>query len=316
MKLTSVILPVFNGKDYLEEAIDSILNQTVPDLELILVDDGSTDDSLRICREAAEKDDRVVVISTPNRGVSAARNAGLDICKGDTITFVDADDMLQPNFLERLLPYCTEENSIAAGWMTEDMYIFERYKPAKPKITTLLGPDAAEQSLYQTRILNSPWGKIYRRELFFDPPLRFKEGIRFEDLDIATPLLCRTNKIIIIPEPLYFYRYNPEGFMNSNSDQRTDCLKVTEGIIEWVKENRPQLLPAALSRHVSASFHVFSWVVKERPDLMPLADKCFETLIIHRKSMLRDPKVRWQNKAGLLITFGGYKFTTRFFKAL
>lgn len=309
--MTSVIVPVFNAQDYLEEAIDSILNQTVPDLELILVNDGSTDDSLKICRDAAEKDDRVVVISTPNKGVSAARNAGLDICKGDTITFVDADDMLHPSFLERLLPYCTEENSIAAGWMTEDLNIFERFKPKKSKVTTLLGIDAAEQSLYQTRILNSPWGKIYRRELFFDPPLRFKEGIRFEDLDITTPLLCRTNKINIVPEPLYFYRYNPEGFMNSNTDQRADCLKVTEGIIEWVKENKPQLIPAAMSRHVSATFHVFNWVVKERPDLMPLADKCYETLLVNRRAILKDSKVRWQNKAGMMITFGGKKFLVR-----
>lgn len=306
--MTSVIVPVYNAQPYLEETISSILRQTERDLELILVDDGSTDDSLKICREAAEKDSRVTVISTPNRGVSAARNTGLDICKGDTITFVDADDVLNPLFLEFMDTLCYPNSISVCG---------QSHKPVETplnhdfnlKVTTLTGIAAAEQSLYQKRILNSPCGKVYSRKLFFNPPLRFRTGIRFEDLDIATPLLCRAREVNIIPAKLYFYRKTPGSFMNSDSDARMDCLKVTDDTLRWVAQNHYSfLVDAALSRKVSAAFHIFRWINKRRPDLKTVADNCFETIKKNRRKLLLNPDVRLKNKAALLASFTGQKF--------
>ena len=305
--MVSVIVPVYNAQAFLEEAIASILTQTVTDLELILINDGSTDNSLNICRNAELSDPRVTLISTPNLGVSAARNKGIDICKGDIITFVDADDTLNPDFIRLLMPPMLDGADIAAAACSHSPLVASR-SPTVTQFTRLPGIKAAELSLYQTLTLNSPCGKLYRRQLFENPSIRFKTGIRFEDLEITTPLLCKARSIAVTETPLYFYRNNPGSFMNSDDDARADCLTVTDNTLRWVNENAPQLTQAALSRKVSASFHIFRWITRRRPDLKPLADTCFQTIRANRRKMLRDPKVRLKNKLGLVASIPGNSF--------
>ena len=96
--------------------------------------------------------------------------------------------------------------------------------------------------------------------------------------------------------------------MNSDDDARADCLTVTDNTLRWVNENAPQLTQAALSRKVSASFHIFRWITRRRPDLKPLADTCFQTIRANRRKMLRDPKVRLKNKLGLVASIPGNSF--------
>lgn len=103
MPLISIIIPVHNGEDYLEDCVESIKNQTVSDWEIIVIDDGSTDGTGKICRRLAEENPKLRVIFMEDEGVSAARNAALDVAKGDYVTFVDADDRLMPEMLEHLL---------------------------------------------------------------------------------------------------------------------------------------------------------------------------------------------------------------------
>ncbi|MBD5192634.1 MAG: glycosyltransferase [Bacteroidales bacterium] len=304
--MVSVIVPVYNAQNYLEDAINSILGQTECDLELILVDDGSTDDSLKICNAAAKKDNRVVILTTPHAGVSAARNAGIDISKGEFITFVDADDMLNPRFLEILLTDCNATDEISMAYQSQvPAEAMQTPSADSCKKITLSGIKAAEESLYQKVILNSPWGKIYSRGLFFNPDLRFRRGIRFEDLEIATPLLCRASKVTIFQMPLYFYRDTPGGFMNSDSDSRTDCLTVTADTVKWASMNEPSLIPAAISRQVSAALHIFRWVNTRRPDLKSIAADCYRTIVSHRRKLLFNPNVRLKNKVALAASYLG-----------
>ena len=303
--MISVIVPIYNAQAYLEDTVKSILGQTVRDLELILVDAESTDGSPDICHRAAEKDSRVRVLTTAHGGVSAARNTGIEASKGDILCFVDADDMLNPLFLATLRDYCSGKNEIAVATLSHNPACLTSDNSGHAKKITLTGLQAAEKSLYQQIILNSPCGKLFRRELFFNPPLRFRNGIRFEDLEIATPLLCRASRVTVIDRPLYFYRDNPGGFMNSNSDARMDCLKVTDDTVRWVTANQPTLTSAAISRQVSASFHIFRWISKHRPDLRQVAAQCFETIKRYRRSLLLNPDVRLKNKFGLLASFLG-----------
>lgn len=303
--MTSVIVPVYNAQRFLEDAIQSILSQTVPDMEIILVNDGSTDDSLSICEKFAQSDPRIKVVTTPNQGLSMARNTGLDICKGETITFVDADDAIHPRFLETLLPYCSGKGEVAIALQSANPKILSDNISPDAKVETWTGLKAAELSLYQQRVINSACGKIFSRDLFFDPHRRFRKGIYFEDLEISTPLFCHATRVSLIHTPLYFYRENPHSFLHGDSDARADCLTVTADTVEWVKQNQPELLPAAISRQISASLHIFKWVNSRRPDLKPVADSCFATIKKHRRQLLSNPNVRLKNKIALLASFTG-----------
>ena len=116
MKLISVIVPVYNTEKYIEKCVMSILNQTYKNLEIILIDDGSTDNSPQICDSLAEKDNRITVIHQPNGGVSSARNIGLDNTHGDYITFVDSDDYIEPNMIEFLSENIGDTNIAMCGY--------------------------------------------------------------------------------------------------------------------------------------------------------------------------------------------------------
>lgn len=200
--MISVIVPVYKVEPYLRQCIDSILGQTYKELQIFLIDDGSPDGSGDICDEFARKDQRIKVFHTENRGLSAARNLGLDEAKGDIISFIDADDWIEPRMFEVLyemlertgadISACSfvEENSASIRLQCFEDRTYER----KEIPVALLG----------SKINNSVWNKLYRREVFRS--VRFPEGKYYEDIFAAPEILCGTKKIVCISEPLYHYR--------------------------------------------------------------------------------------------------------------
>ena len=172
--MISVIIPIYNSEKYLSKCISSVLEQTYKDLELILVDDGSTDNSLNICNDFAERDSRIVVVHQKNAGVSAARNNGLKNAKGDFITFVDSDDYVENDWLELLFKAITEKNAEVAvcGIKLDDKQkIVECNCEMKEQIIL---------RLQECGLLYSVVNKLYRREKL---TAEFKNGLKFgEDL--------------------------------------------------------------------------------------------------------------------------------------
>ena len=206
--MISVIVPVFNMKDYLPECLDSLISQSFKDIELVLVDDGSTDPSGRICDEYAARDARIKVIHTRNAGLSAARNTGIDAAEGEWIMFVDSDDFVSPDFCR--IPYETAVRENA------DMVIFQRIntdpdgkpiprrnRPKKKPYGVLSHEEAADYGE------TAAWNKLYRRSLFKD--IRFPEGRIYEDVCTTCMLMYEAEKIVLIPDRLYFYRYREDS---------------------------------------------------------------------------------------------------------
>ncbi len=208
--LISVIVPVYNGGRYLRNCIESILQQTHPHIQHILVDDGSTDGSGEICDELARRDSRITVIHQPNGGVSAARNAGLTRSTGDYLTFVDADDALVPHALETALNNLQSNNAdmVTYGWKkidagknrTDDVREEEAVLEDIPSvIRDILGHYSAWGGGY-------PWNKLWRRDVFdgavpkFDPALYY-----FEDLEWVIRMLLRIRRVAVCPACLYHY---------------------------------------------------------------------------------------------------------------
>lgn len=214
--LISVIVPVYNGQDYLEKCIESIEGQTYENLEIIIVNDGSTDDTGTVCVRLKEKFENVRVITTEDVGVSAARNAGMDAARGVFLTFVDADDRLRPKTLAALYDCIMETGSDVAGcsfftWQKEEEweeFLHNKYRIEKPEIYTS-GTYLKEEIL---RGNSRCWSKLYRRGAV--GKLRFREGLTIgEDMLFLVTLLPYVRGIAETSYPGYGYFQNPGGAM-------------------------------------------------------------------------------------------------------
>lgn len=309
--LISVIVPVFNTETYLAACLDSILSQSYRRLEVIVINDGSTDFSLNIAEKYAEQDDRVKVYSFENSGLSQARNHGLDLATGHYITFVDSDDLLLPDALEVMYNYiCMPDIDMVEGDTVKGKIVgtYNYSKQCKKEIYT--PKDAISHILYQNKLLPSVCGKLYKAELFSE--LRFEKGILYEDLNIFYHILERCNKILKIEFPVYFYRETEGSILNSWKPQRLDVLKVTEKIEDYIHEKYPDLILAAKDRRLSANFNMFALCTingdKEN------ADKCWQHIRENRRNSLFNPRVRIKNKSGIIASYMGknfFKFVSR-----
>lgn len=213
MPVLSVIVPVYNTARYLRECARSILTQTLADLELILVDDGSTDGSGAVCDDLAALDARVTVLHTDNGGVSAARNRGLDIARGDFIGFIDSDDAAHPEMFARLYRAALDAGADIAccGYQRMDKDLRPCSEPSGFANTTLTGLQALE-NLYTDDYVyfTIPCNKVFKAALFAD--YRFPVGKRYEDGHAAFRLLQKSNIVVCLSEALYFYRTHAESF--------------------------------------------------------------------------------------------------------
>ena len=300
--LISVIVPVFNVERYLSACLDSILSQSFKNLEVIVINDGSTDFSLQIAETYAEKDDRVKVYSFDNEGLSEARNRGLSVATGEFITFVDADDLLFPDALKVLYKIMIKEASdIVEGRTIKGKTHVNPDKVTAIKKFNYNAKEAISDVLYQKRLLPSVCGKLFKRMIFKD--LFFEKGILYEDLNIFYRIFERCTKIIWVDFPVYFYRINDESLTNKWKVQRLDVLKVTENLEEYIREKYPDLLLSAHDRRLSANFNMFA-LCSIHGDYGN-ASQCWAHIKERRQQSLFNPRVRLKNKAGIILSYFG-----------
>lgn len=212
MPLISVIVPIYNAEKFLHYCIDSILNQTVIDFELILVDDGSTDNSGKICDEYSEKDNRIWVIHKPNGGVSSARNSGIEAAQGKYICFVDSDDYLESNYLKELIETkkkYPDFDNVWCGFQTvEDYYNNNKkaYDVGRDNDYSFSDLNSI-MDLFEKWFVQMPWNKLYKTKtivensIVFPPELSLGEDYIFN----LRYLDCTNGKIVVINKPLYDY---------------------------------------------------------------------------------------------------------------
>lgn len=223
-QLISVIIPVYNVEQYVEKCVDSVINQTYEKLEIILVDDGSTDKSGQLCDVLATKDERIVVVHQKNGGLSAARNTGIEKATGEVLSFVDSDDVLDLNFLKTLLEAMEKENAdiVQCGFSRfadESELIALKEKELESAIDVI---DSREGNLrlYSERgnEYTVVWNKIYKKRLFEE--LRFPVGRINEDAFTTYKLFYKATKIAVIEPKLYLYRYRADSIMTQKIRHR------------------------------------------------------------------------------------------------
>ena len=207
-ELISVIVPVYNVAPYLDECLLSIVNQSYTDLEIILVDDGSTDGSERKCDEWSIKDSRVKVIHQDNSGLSAARNVGIDCAQGDYIVFVDSDDYVTTDEIKTLYEYAIRYDADltigCARWVSESGIPIGKAEDIKETEARILSKEEFWKEFCDDPDYIVAWSKLYRKELF--EAIRFPIGVINEDFGIARHIIEKADKILYTGKQIYYYR--------------------------------------------------------------------------------------------------------------
>jgi len=220
----SVIVPFHNVERYFQACLESLVAQTRPVDEILLIDDGSTDDSRGIAERYARANPAMRVVPGANRGAAGARNAGLGLATGDLIAFADADDWLEPNMYERMVDLLQHQNLDIA--LCNGRYHYEGREPDRPIYTDapLAGPmrgkDWLAHKIENRSFLHMVWMHLYRRSFLDAHRMRFTEGLMHEDVTWTTRALLLAERVAYLDEPLYAYRRQPRQFSPQQKDER------------------------------------------------------------------------------------------------
>lgn len=218
--MITVIVPVYNTEPYLPQCLDSILAQTYTDLEILLIDDGSTDRCGEICDRYAARDPRIRVFHTENRGLSAARNIGLDNAQGDYIGFIDSDDWIEPDMYEVLMKKAEETGAdvVECGMFRE----YPAQTVEQKRLDEVMSSNEAIQALLQKRITNTVWNKLWKSRCF--ESIRFPIGRVYEEVATTFRVLDAVDCVCTMDKSKYHYRQR-EGSLSKthNMDNLVGC---------------------------------------------------------------------------------------------
>lgn len=255
--MLSVIVPIYNVEKYLRICIESLVNQSYKDIEILLVDDGSTDQSKSICDEYEKCDCRIKVFHKANGGLSDARNYGLLRAEGDYVVFIDSDDYCRLDMFELLMAQMLSTNSdisVCSYLEVQEEECEQSPSTIESTYYELSGKDAAK-GLYLSESKNIQflaWNKIYKKSLFTDYSILYPKGKLHEDMFTTYKLLYRAEKVVITKAPLYFYRQRNNSIMGVGFSTRNfDMFEATEAAITFYKEeDETELMSLAVDNHI------------------------------------------------------------------
>lgn len=227
--MISIIVPIYNIEDYLPKCIESILEQTYTDIEMILVNDGSTDNSLQICKEYEQKDKRIVLVNKPNGGLVSARKAGIRAAKGEYIAYVDGDDWIEPDMYEKMYRILIEENvdvvmcgrlEETGAFSKEVRHGFQTGRYSKRQLTEEIYPRMiAGEAFFEWGIFPGLWDKLFRRECIEKYQLAVDDRIVMgEDAVCVYPSLLNVNSMYILDDCFYHYRQTTSSMVKKVQD--------------------------------------------------------------------------------------------------
>lgn len=317
MPLISIIVPIYNVEKYLHKCVDSILHQTYWNLEVILVNDGSTDQSGEICEDYLKKDSRIIVLHKKNGGQGSARNRGLDICTGEYIAFLDSDDSMEIFCIEALYNYLVE-NDLDISSCNYAKYDEQDNFIALNEIrygNFIVDGIEAQRKIWHAEVINlAPWGKLFKKKHW--------DGIRFEE--------CRyyedyaTMHRVYLPAEKFGYLHKPEirYLVRGNSDTKSfnelklQTLDIADKTIKYCEDGYPEVLDAAICKAVAVYFHNCMNISQNELyyEAYNLRLKTF--LNKYSSRVCRDKRGRIKTKLALYIYFISPKFSRWLYQKL
>lgn len=310
--MISVVIPTYNVENYIEACLASVLTQRDVELEIIIVDDGSTDTTFATVNKIASLHDNITVVSQANAGPSSARNTALKYCNGEWITMVDGDDILAPDALKKMLDVATscDNVDIVVGRYKSFAQNLNISTPSNSKEPIFLsGCNATEIMLYQNKytdsVIPSSWGKLYHHSVWKNAA--FSEGIIYEDLHILPRIIFSTKRIGVIDDIVYGYRQNPDSLLHTFSTQRFDALKATAELCNYFSDDKA-LYKAAQSRRFSAAFNLWLLTIVNRADIPQQLAQCKAIVRTLASSQIFGRKVRFKNRIGAILQYFPFIF--------
>ncbi len=249
----SIIIPVYNTERYLLKCIESVISQTFSNIEIICINDGSTDKSLEILNDYAQKDNRIIVLSQENSKQGAARNRGLEIAKGEYITFVDSDDWIEKNYIELLYNAAITDNvNIAAASMTRDKDGKEKRHLTLKNQQKYFGANDIVKAIdnhFETA------GKLYKFELIKD--LRFMEGVFYEDAPYTIRAIHSCSSMVTVPNAHYHYVSHKGSTIKQQNNYVEDKIKTSLDLVNYAEENNIEIKDWVIYKE-----NHFLWAIK------------------------------------------------------
>lgn len=278
MPLISVIVPVYNVEKYITKCLDSIIHQTYTELEIIVVDDGSKDNSLQIAKEIALTDNRIIVFHKENGGLSSARNYGIDQSHGEFLVFVDSDDYLENDMIEILYMGLKENNVDLSMCTVYDVYPNTDLKEKAAVEEFVVNAEEAIKIVLESKITSVyAVAKLYKKNLF--DAVRYPVGKIAEDAFVILSLLAQCNKVYIINSPKYFYIHRENSITTSPFNAKNcDVIEAYEKNYAFVIERYPALEKTAQMRRCWAHFFVLDKLIVAQGDNRELETKIVKFL--------------------------------------
>lgn len=298
--LISVVIPVYKVEKYLGKCLDSIINQTYKNLEIIVVNDGSPDNCSKIIEEYSKKDKRIKVINKVNGGLSDARNVGIENSNGKYISFVDSDDYVSKYYFETLYNNLNKYNCEISIC---NQIIFEEKDTIVDKINSedikiYNSTEALKLMLYQKKINNSAWGKLYLKSLF--EKVRYPKGKIYEDIPTTYKTFLNSEKICVSSCKYYFYLKRNNSISSKFSENTLDILENVYAMKEDLKRYS-EYNNAVNSRVINAEFFILRQIDKNK--YTDIYQKIIKSIKNKRKSVLFDKKCRLKTKIGILLSY-------------
>lgn len=284
--LVTVIVPVYNVQEYLVRCITSLINQTYRNIEIILVDDGSTDASGEMCDYYAQSDNRITVIHKENGGLADARNAAIDIMKGDYVTFVDSDDWIEKDYVEYLINLLINNNAEIS--ISPFFKVYENQKEIGKYTETIDVVDNVEAIklfLYQRKFTASAPCKMYRSDIFSS--IRYPKGMYYEDMAVICQILDEVNKVVISNCPKYFYYQRENGIMHCEFNiRKMHRIKIAEEILGYISATHPELIGAAETRLFLASIQTYKDIPRKDIETKEYSEYVWKSIKKYRKKVV------------------------------
>ena len=305
--LISVIVPIYKVEEYLDKCVDSIVNQTYTNLEIILVNDGSPDNCPKMCDEWAKKDNRIKVIHKENGGLSDARNAGIDIANGDYITFIDSDDYIELNYVEFLYNNLIQNNADISMGKQYVKYPNKTLNTGSGNIYVLNPHDCLEKMLYGEDFDVSAWAKLYKRELFKD--IRYPKGRIFEDAATTYKLIDKSNMVVLNSQPIYNYIMRGNSIINAEfKENKFELITSTFEMTDYINNKYPDLNKACARRNMYAYLSTLTQLAKSKNKNKEYLNRLMTYIKKNRKSILKDKRIPKRDRFSLVSTYFGFNF--------
>lgn len=304
LPLVTVVVPVYNVGKYLEASVESLLAQDYPNLEILLVDDGSTDGSGAVCDKFAAGDPRVRVLHQKNQGQAAARNHGVAQARGEYTAFIDSDDYVAPNYISYMEEIMAREDAqIGICNLSQCMPEEEWHPVIREEVRVMNARHALETMFYQRDFTTSPCCKLYPTSWLRETP--FPEGRIHEDLATVYKLLARAERVAYGPSVLYCYIQRKGSTEHSGFSARTlDHKTSVDELYAFVEAHYPEILPAAVCRRFSVYCQVIGRMGKAR-GFEKERKILWDQICRDRWKVLGNSRARIKNRLAALLTLVG-----------